>query len=230
MRWIVDPRDVGLIAIDGDHAAWTHSAETAGELWATGLGDDPARVVALVERLDEARPLDGITVPDHVFRALPKHLRSPKHGYWSCWFLDYDADLDRANRAVELPPDDPRIAPLLQHSTSAYVLPGDPRVARWTGVVEDGRLVSVAGQLTEHDGVAHIVSVCTHPDRRGRGLARDVCNAIITSARDEGAPMVYLEMYARNEAGRRTYSALGFVESGTYRSGLLPPRRPETSL
>jgi RimJ/RimL family protein N-acetyltransferase len=47
-------------------------------------------------------------------------------------------------------------------------------------------------------------------------------------ARDEGVPTIFLEMYAGNEAGRRTYSALGFTEVGRYRSGLLsdPATRP----
>ena len=85
------------------------------------------------------------------------------------------------------------------------------------------RLVAVAGQITEPSGAAHLVSVCTDPDHRGRRLARQACLGIMHRAVADGAPMLVLEMYAANEAGRRAYSALGFVEAGTYRSGLLDP-------
>jgi predicted GNAT family acetyltransferase len=81
--------------------------------------------------------------------------------------------------------------------------------------------VTVAAQVTEESGAAHIVSVCTDPQYRGRGLARRACSRIMRSAMDEGAPMLILEMYTANEAGRRAYSALGFTEVGRYASGLL---------
>ena len=126
--------------------------------------------------------------------------------------------------AVDLALDDPRIAVLLTHSTSAHIYPGDPRIVRWAGMVDGDRLLSVAGQITERTGAAHIVSVCTDPTVRGRGLARHACSRIIESAIGDEVPMIVLEMYAENEAGRRTYSALGFTEVGRYRSGLLRPR------
>ena len=123
--------------------------------------------------------------------------------------------------AIDLAHDDPRIAPLLAHSDSAHIFPGDPRIVRWVGVVEDDRLVSVAAQRRETTGAAHICSVCTEPGRRGEGLARRACTRIMALAARERAPAIVLEMYAANEAGRRTYEALGFVEVGRYRSGLL---------
>jgi ribosomal protein S18 acetylase RimI-like enzyme len=63
--------------------------------------------------------------------------------------------------------------------------------------------------------------VCTDPARRGEGLARRACTRIMQLAVEEGAPAIVLEMYVANDAGRRTYEALGFHEVGRYRSGLL---------
>ena len=127
---------------------------------------------------------------------------------------------------MDLALDDDRIAPLLAHSDSAHVFPGDPRLVRWAGVEEDGELVAVAGQVTEPSGAAHLLSVCTHPDHRGRGLAREACTRVMSAAIAHGAPMLVLEMYTANEAGRRAYSALGFVERGRYASGLLAHALP----
>jgi predicted GNAT family acetyltransferase len=79
----------------------------------------------------------------------------------------------------------------------------------------------VAAQRAEATGAAHIVSVCTDPAQRGRGLAGHACTRIMQAAVADGAPAIVLEMYVANEAGRRAYQALGFEEVGRYRSGLL---------
>ncbi len=223
VRWMVRDLVPDQLAVDGDHVAWIWSGRENGEVWATALGSHPARVVALVEQLASATAVDGVTVPDNAFDVLPRELQSPDPGHWCYWTLDPHHAPAVSDVAVDLSLDDPRIAELLIHSTSAHVFPGDPNLVRWAGVLDGDRLVSVAGQVTERTGAAHIVSVCTDPSVRGRGLARHACTGIIHGAIADGAPQIVLEMYAANEAGRRTYSALGFAEVGRYKSGLLHP-------
>jgi ribosomal protein S18 acetylase RimI-like enzyme len=226
IRWVVGDHEPPDAVADGPNVAWLGRASKPGESWITGMGDDPRRVVSLVEALHSRHDVDGVTVVDAAFPLLPTHLRSPDPGHWCFWMLD-PADVGTvATTSVDLALDDPRIAPLLGHSDSAYIYPGDPRIVRWAGVLDGDRLVSVAGQILERTGAAHIVSVCTDPEFRGRRLAREACAGIMAAAVAEGAPMLVLEMYADNEAGRRAYRALGFVEVGTYYSGLL---RPEPS-
>ena len=209
-----------LIA-DGDSLAWLGRASRPGEAWITGLGDDPGVVARLVAQLAAEHDIDGITVPEAAFDLLPEGLRSPDPGHWCLWTLDpADADLS-STTAIDLELDDPRIGPLLEHSDSAHIFPGNPRLVRWAGIVDGERLVAIAAQVSETSGAAHLVSVCTDPGYRGRGLARDVCTHLIGRAVAEGAPMIVLEMYVDNEAGRRAYGALGFVEVGRYKSGLL---------
>jgi ribosomal protein S18 acetylase RimI-like enzyme len=218
---------IGLAGVsEGANVAWPGRATRSGERWVTGLGEDPSVVARLVSEVAEQHPVDGVTVTAEAFDALPTHLRSPDAGRWSFWTLDpADERLD-SDGAVDIARDDPRIRPLLEHSDSAHVFPGDPRLVRWAGVEEGDLLVSVAGQMTEQSGAAHLVSVCTHPSARGRALARRACSRLIEQARAEGSPMVVLEMYSANDAGRRTYSALGFREQGRYVSGLLAHALP----
>ena len=232
VRWMVAP--VGDANASGDlsagrpclaegaNVAWLGRASRPGEKWVTGLGEDPQSVARLVQAIAAEHPVDGITMTESAFPVLPDHLRSPDPGRWRFWTLAPDAPTPDATGAVDIGLDDPRIAPLLAHSDSAHVFPGDPRLVRWAGVEEDGELLCVAGQVTERSGAAHLLSVCTHPDARGRGLARRACARLIEQARADGVPMVVLEMYTANESGRRTYSALGFAERGRYASGLLP--------
>ncbi|MHB1066322.1 MAG: GNAT family N-acetyltransferase [Candidatus Nanopelagicales bacterium] len=224
VRWRIAAEDLGDVVVDGDHVAWTRRAERNEEWWGTALGEDPARVVRLIERLDALAPLEGVTVPAEAFVALPRRLSSPDPGYWSLWFIDpADVPLE-SSAAVELAGDDVRIDAVLEHSTSAEAFAGDPSVRRWAGVEVDGRLVAVAAERRRGNGSAGLLSVCTVPDARGRGHARNACLLLMQRARDDGVPTIFLEMYADNEAGRRTYTALGFTEVGRYRSGLLNAR------
>ena len=223
VQWMVRDLVPDQLAVDGDHVAWIWGGRENGEVWATVLGSDGARAVALIEQLAAMTAVDGVTVPDHAFDLLPAELQSPDPGHWCLWTLDPQDAPAASDVAVDLALDDPRIAELLSHSTSAHVFPGDPKLVRWAGVLDGDRLVSVAGQVSESSGAAHIVSVCTDPSMRGGGLARHACSRIIHGAIADGAPQIVLEMYAANEAGRRTYSALGFAEVGRYKSGLLRP-------
>jgi ribosomal protein S18 acetylase RimI-like enzyme len=221
------PADLGIgprLLADGPNVAWLGRASRPGERWVTGLGDDPIVVARLVTALADEHGIDGVTVIEPAFDLLPTRLQSPDPGRWCFWTLDPMGE--RAGEGpgaavAELDHDDQRIAPLLEHSTSAHVFPGDRRIVRWVGVEDGTQLVSVAGMVREPSGAAHLLSVCTHPEYRGRGLARDTCRRLVDLANHEGAPMVVLEMYTSNDAGRQTYSALGFTEVGRYASGLL---------
>lgn len=226
VRWIVSDEDPPDLIARGDAVAWMGRASRPGENWVTALGDDPAVVAGLVEELDARNTVDGVTVPADAFALLPDRLRSPDPGHWCLWTRDPAAVVLAPSTAIDIALDDPRIAPLLAHSDSAHIFPGNERLVRWAGIVDGDRLVCVAAQVNEASGAAHLVSVCTDPEYRGRGLAREACTRIMAAAIADGAPMLVLEMYVANEAGRRAYSALGFAEVGRYLSGLLPHALP----
>lgn len=216
MRWRWDPDGVQDLRHAADAVGWTRTTGK-GERWATAFG--PASdVCAILSSLDSERRLDGITcaesVADEVIRRWPP-AREP--GHWALWELA-NAPAGGSSRVRVIPRDDPRIAELMTFSPSAHIPPGDPRIVRWLGIVEQGRLVSVAGHMRGPRHTVHIVGVCTHPDERGRGLARVVISELIARARDQGCEGVYLEMYTDNHAAAAVYSALGFREAGRYRS------------
>ena len=225
LRLRVDDEHVGEYAIDGDHVAFLRTGRRSGETCATGLGDDPARIARLIEAL---RPhgFDGVTVHDHVFASLPSDVRGDDPGHWSLWEYVNGADgaVGESTRVVRVDPDDPRIDPLLAHSDSAYIRSGDPRVIEWRGITDGQHLVAVGAWIPSTAGAAHLVSICTDPDHRGRGFGRRVTSSLATRALHSGATGVNLEMYAGNEAASRAYRAVGFVETGRYRSALIDGR------
>jgi len=213
--------DLAKVEVDGDHVGWLRVSKETGEVWATALGSDSGRVTAILIALTATTLIDGITVEDSVYAKLPPTFLSPEPRSWCLWTLDPVKSGNRESTAIILPPNDKRIGELLVHSDSAHVFPGNDNIVRWCGVVREDELLSVGAQVRSANGAAHLVSICTHPSARGAGLAREVCNALITEAIADEVPMMFLEMFAGNEPGRRVYSALGFSEVGVYRSGRL---------
>jgi ribosomal protein S18 acetylase RimI-like enzyme len=218
LRFRVSGSSRGSAARDGDVVGWTAlRGRNHDECWATVLGTDLHRVVALLEELRSVEHIVGMTVRAESFAGLPEKFKGGEPAHWSLFLLDRAQLRERPTAAAsELPPDDVRIAGLLRYSKSAHVFPGDAKRPRWAGVIEGGQLVSVAGVVREPSGARHIVSVCTHPDARGRRLAEASIAALI----DPGE--VFLEMYSSNEQGRRAYERMGFVEVGRYASAVLP--------
>jgi GNAT superfamily N-acetyltransferase len=222
LRLRLEDRDIGPYAVDGDHIALLRTGRMSGETWVTALGDDPARILALVEEL---RPhgFDGVTVHDHVFEHLPSDLRGPDPGHWSLWEFAAPAvrTTTQLTSAVRLDPHDVRIDPLLAHSDSAYIYAGHPKVIEWRGILEGDRLIAVGAWTVSAGGVAHLVSICTDPDFRGRGLGRAMTQALTSGALQRGARGVTLEMYVDNAAAARAYGSVGFLERGRYLSASL---------
>jgi ribosomal protein S18 acetylase RimI-like enzyme len=195
-----DPK-IGAYAIDGDHVAFLRTGRMSGETWVTALGDDPARILALIDEL-RVHGFDGVTVHDHVFEYLPDDIRGPDPGHWSLWELT--GDLTLAIETVRLDPEDPRIDPLLAHSSSAYIYAGDPHVVEWRGITDGDALVAVGARQAAAHGGAHLASICTDPAMRGQGLGRAITASLAAEALKAGAPWVWLDMYADNAAAART--------------------------
>ncbi len=83
-------------------------------------------------------------------------------------------------------------------------------IGRFWGVREGGRLVAMAGQRMAQDGYVEISGVCTHPDVRGRGLARKL-SCYVAHRIVEGGDRPYLHAYASNDAAIKLYEAIGFT-------------------
>jgi len=221
---------------DGTAVAWV-GRHRNGLRWATGLALDPrddgdvATAAALVAEL--ALPLvgtdhavAGCTVSRGGREALPPALRPTEAWEWDFWWTAEDPEPAALRTAYAVDPEvidldavDPRIGPLLDlASPSAPLRPGDPRVVRWAGVEDPddglpgtGGLAAVLAVTRPRSGADHLNDVATHPERRGRGLARLLCGRATVDSLRSGAPAVTLGMYADNDAARRVYDALGFT-------------------
>ena len=77
------------------------------------------------------------------------------------------------------------------------------------GIRIGGRLAAMAGERFRFPGYTEVSGVCTHPDFRGRGLARQLSAAVAAAieARDERP---FLHAWKTNRPAIALYESLGF--------------------
>ncbi|WIT10512.1 GNAT family N-acetyltransferase [Paucibacter sediminis] len=85
------------------------------------------------------------------------------------------------------------------------------RMGRFVGVRIGGRLAAMAGERMRFPGATELSGVCTHPDFRGRGLARRL-SAAVTAAIQQRGEQAFLHAWASNRAAIALYEGLGFVQ------------------
>ncbi|KAF1697820.1 ribosomal-protein-alanine N-acetyltransferase [Pseudoxanthomonas jiangsuensis] len=61
---------------------------------------------------------------------------------------------------------------------------------------------------------AHILNLCSAPERQSRGLGRHLLRALLRMARDQGAQRVFLEVRPSNPPAIALYHSEGFNEIG----------------
>ncbi len=86
-------------------------------------------------------------------------------------------------------------------------------MGRFIGVREGapgGRLLAMAGERFRPPGWTEVSGVCTHPDARGRGLARTLSAAVAARIQARGE-QAFLHAWQTNVAAIRLYESLGFV-------------------
>ena len=61
---------------------------------------------------------------------------------------------------------------------------------------------------------AHIATIATHPDHRGRGVGGALLGRCLAEARSAHCATAYLEVRVNNSAAQRLYASHGFVVTG----------------
>lgn len=78
---------------------------------------------------------------------------------------------------------------------------------------EDGEILGYCGFLFVLDE-AEIPNVCVKESARKRGVGKEMMSVLLEEARKLGLTVLYLEVRESNQAARRLYESLGFVENG----------------
>ena len=82
-------------------------------------------------------------------------------------------------------------------------------MGHFRGIRIGGRLAAMAGERLRFPGYVEVSGVCTHPDFRGRGLARRLSTIVAAEiARRGDTP--FLHAWTTNAAAIALYQTLGF--------------------
>jgi ribosomal protein S18 acetylase RimI-like enzyme len=77
------------------------------------------------------------------------------------------------------------------------------------GIRIDGRLAAMTGERMKVDGFGEVSGVCTHPDFRGRGLAR-ILSVLVARKILARGETPFLHAWADNVGATRLYEQIGF--------------------
>ena len=77
------------------------------------------------------------------------------------------------------------------------------------GIRIGGRLAAMAGERMRFPGYTEVSGVCTHPEFRGRGLARRLSAAVVAGIRARG-DQAFLHAWQTNNSAISLYEGLGF--------------------
>lgn len=88
------------------------------------------------------------------------------------------------------------------------------RVGYFCWVYERNGMIEGYGVMSFAVGEAHILNLCVDPEKKGRGIARQLLESLMNTAAQLGADTVLLEVRPSNEAALKLYEKAGFVEVG----------------
>lgn len=106
--------------------------------------------------------------------------------------------------------DAPEMLALASLTEPGPFLAATHRMGRFLGIRIDGRLAAMAGERMRVPGYTEVSAVCTHPDFRGRGLARRLSAAVSEQIFARGETP-FLHAWKGNAPAITLYQSLGFV-------------------
>ena len=105
--------------------------------------------------------------------------------------------------------DAPEMLALAQLTEPGPFLARTHTMGRFIGIRVDGRLAAMAGERMRFPGYTEVSGVCTHPDLRGRGLARRL-SSVVANAIQQRGEQPFLHSWMTNNAAIALYESLGF--------------------
>ena len=177
-------------------------------LFASARDDDPAALAALAALLEPGQTAYVLQVPPVRLSPDCVELR-PGHGVQ---MLATRALVDDPGSEAEAlgDADAAEMLALAQLTQPGPFLSRTHTMGSFLGIRLDGRLAAMAGERMRFPGYTEISGVCTHPDFRGRGLARRLSAAVGARIQSRG-DTPFLHAWASNRAAIALYESMGFV-------------------
>jgi len=178
-------------------------------MFASARDDSPEALAALGALLHDGDIIYILQVPEIV---IPENLTALKRaqGVQMVAAPDVRFAVSRDDIVTLDDGDAPEMLELATLTQPGPFLSNTHRMGDFIGVRVNGCLVAMAGTRMRFPGFTEISALCTHPDYRGRGLARGLLAAASANISARG-DLPFLHAWKTNTAAIAIYEALGFV-------------------
>jgi predicted GNAT family acetyltransferase len=196
------------------HAALSEGNELARRflpdinLFASSRDDTPASLQALVSLVKPGESALVLQVPEIV---IPPGLVEVKaaRGVQMVAGRSMTGEIAGGDIRMLTETDAPDMLALATLTEPGPFLPRTHAMGTFFGIRIDGRLAAMAGERMCFPGHTEVSGVCTHPDFRGRGLARRL-SAVVAARIEARGERPFLHAWKANHAAISLYEALGF--------------------
>lgn len=79
-------------------------------------------------------------------------------------------------------------------------------------------------------GEAHVLNLCVHPHFQHQGFGRQLLNHALSTLKEQGINIAYLEVRRSNHKAINLYKNLGFIQIGERKNYYVSPTTPEDAL
>lgn len=178
-------------------------------LFASASDDRPAALAALAEL---ARPGESVLLLQTPAIAVPSGLTTVREAKGVQLLAPRGTPFESAGDDITPlgDPDAPEMLALAKLTEPGPFLSRTHVMGSFLGIRFDGRLAAMAGERMRFPGYTEVSGVCTHPDFRGRGLARRLSAAVAQRIQARG-DQAFLHAWKANRAAISLYEKLGFV-------------------
>lgn len=177
-------------------------------LFASACDDTPAALTALTELVQPGERVYLLQVPDIIVPAGLMTIKAARGVQMVAARRMPPAMLD--DEVVELTDvDAAEMLALAKLTEPGPFLPRTHTMGVFRGIRLEGRLAAMAGERFRFPGYTEVSGVCTHPDFRGRGLARQLSAAVAARIESRGE-RPFLHAWSSNRPAISLYGSLGF--------------------
>jgi ribosomal protein S18 acetylase RimI-like enzyme len=100
------------------------------------------------------------------------------------------------------------------HAPQSSIRAADPEVIAWIGIGE-----VALGAICKWESGAHVLSaIAVAENQRGKGFGKQITEALIDYAFENGIDYLALGVWAKNDAAIATYKSIGFEQLGQFNS------------
>ena len=197
----------------GHHAALSEGGALAKRyardvnLFASARDDSAAALDAMAALVEPGEHVYVLQVPEI---AVPSTMRATKTALGVQMVAKRPIDAEAVDDVIVLgDADASEMLALAQLTQPGPFLARTHVMGTFRGIRIDGRLAAMAGERMRVSGYTELSGVCTHPDFRGRGLARRL-SAIVCAGIEARGETPILHAWKDNHAAIALYEQLGF--------------------